>query len=280
VIAIVFLKCFNEIKIEENVMLDDEVLYGAEDAVATITVNRPEKYNALNMSVKRTLCEMFRRAEEDSSVRAVILTGIGEKAFISGADINDFVDRDSKTIRPVVEASRDISRYIDSMKKPIIAAVNGYALGGGCELAVACDIRYASANARFGLPEINLGTLPGNGGTARLPRIIGLGVAKELVLTGELISAAEAFRIGLVNKVFDSVEMLRARTDELAITIADKPGVAVGLANQSMSNAWQMSLNEHLENELDAFCQTFDTQDMREGVAAFLEKRKPDFTHQ
>ncbi|MHA2214167.1 MAG: enoyl-CoA hydratase/isomerase family protein [Candidatus Thorarchaeota archaeon] len=261
-------------------MLDDEILYSAENAVATITVNRPEKYNALNMSVKRTLYEMFRRAEEDSSARAVILTGIGQKAFISGADINDFVDRDSNTIRPVVEASRDISRYIDSMKKPVIAAVNGYALGGGCELAMACDIRYASANARFGLPEINLGTLPGNGGTARLPRIIGLGVAKELVLTGELISAEEAFRIGLVNKVFDSVDMLRERTNELARTIADKPGVAVGLANQSIGNAWLMSLNEHLEHELNAFCQTFDTQDVREGVAAFLEKRKPDFKHQ
>lgn len=261
-------------------MPDDEVLYDVADAVATITVNRPEKYNALNMSVKKTLLDLFRRAEHDSSVRAVILTGMGEKAFISGADINDFVGRDSETIRPVVEASRDISQIIDIMKKPVIAGVNGYALGGGCELAMACDIRYASANARFGLPEINLGTLPGNGGTARLPRIVGLGIAKELVLTGQLISAEEAFRIGLVNKVFHSVEMLRERTDELAKAIADKPGVAVGLANQSIGNVWRLSLNGHLEHELDAFCQTFDTQDVREGVAAFLEKRKPDFKHQ
>jgi enoyl-CoA hydratase len=261
-------------------MSDDEVLYATADAVAAITVNRPEKYNALNMSVKKTLYELFRRAEDDPSVRAVILTGMGEKAFISGADINDFVGKDSKTIRPVVEASRDISRFIDSMSKPVIAAVNGYALGGGCELAMACDIRYASANARFGLPEINLGTLPGNGGTARLPRIVGLGIAKELVLTGEMIPAEEAFKVGLVNKVFDSVEMLRERTNELARAIADKPSVAVGLANQSISKAWQMPLNEHLEHELSAICQTFDTQDVREGVAAFLEKRKPDFKHQ
>ncbi|MFW9890518.1 MAG: enoyl-CoA hydratase/isomerase family protein [Candidatus Thorarchaeota archaeon] len=260
-------------------MSDNEVLYNTADAVATITVNRPEKYNALNMSVKKTLYELFRRAEDDSSVRAVILTGMGEKAFISGADINDFVGKDSKTIRPVVEASRDISRFIDSMSKPVIAAVNGYALGGGCELAMACDVRCASANARFGLPEIDLGTLPGNGGTARLPRIVGLGIAKELILTGDLIFAEEAFRIGLVNKVFDSVKMLRERTRDLAMAIADKPGVAVGLANQSISNAWQMPLHEHLAHELDAFCQTFDTQDVREGVAAFLEKREPKFKH-
>lgn len=258
---------------------DNEVLYDTADAVAIITVNRPEKYNALNMSVKKALYELFRRAEDDSSVRAVILTGRGEKAFISGADINDFVGKDSKTIRPVVNASRDISRLIDSMSKPVIAGVNGYALGGGCELAMACDIRYASTNARFGLPEIKLGTLPGNGGTARLPRIVGLGIAKELVLTGELIPAEEAFRIGLVNKLFDSVEMLREHTRDLATAIASKPGVAVGLANQSIGNAWQMPLSEHLAHELDAFCQTFDTQDISEGVAAFLEKREPKFKH-
>jgi enoyl-CoA hydratase len=261
-------------------MSDDEVLYKVKDAVATITVNRPEKYNALNMSVKKTLNDMFRQAEEDLSVRAVILTGTGEKAFISGADVNDFVGRDSKTIKPVVESSRDISRYLDSMSKPTIAAVNGYALGGGCEIAMACDIRYASANARFGLPEINLGTMPGNGGTVRLPRIVGLGIAKEMVLTGHLIPAEEAFRIRLVNKVFESVDALREGALELANTLANKPGVAVGLANQSLGNSWQMSLDENLKYELDAFCQTFDTQDVREGVSAFLEKRKPNFKHQ
>ncbi len=260
-------------------MPDDEVLYNTKDAVATITVNRPEKYNALNMSVKKTLYEMFRRAEEDSSVRAVILTGTGKKAFISGADINDFVDRDSKTIRPVVEASRDISRFLDSMAKPAIAAVNGYALGGGCEIAMACDIRYASSNARFGLPEINLGTTPGNGGTARLPRIVGLGIAKEMVLSGKLIPAEEAFRVGLVNRIYESVETLRVGAREFATILAAKPGVAVGLANQSIGKAWQMPLAEHLKHELDAFCRTFDTQDVREGIAAFLEKRDPEFNH-
>ncbi|UCE08998.1 MAG: enoyl-CoA hydratase/isomerase family protein [Candidatus Thorarchaeota archaeon] len=261
-------------------MTEQVVLYDVGDAVATITVNRPEKYNALNMEVKEALLEMFMKADKDESVRVVVLTGKGEKGFISGADVNDFVGRDSKTIRPVVESSRRISRHIESMSKPVVAAVNGYALGGGCEIAMACDIRYASVNARFGQPEINLGTIPGNGGTVRLARIVGLGIAKELVLTGGLISAEDAFRIGLVNRLFESVSALREGVADLATKLAKKPGVAVGLAKQSLNNTWRMSLDEHLECELEAFCQTFDTQDISEGVAAFLEKRKPEFDHQ
>ncbi len=260
-------------------MAEDLVLYDAKDAIATLTINRVEKYNAFNLSVKETLLAMLKRAEEDPSIRVVVITGAGEKAFISGSDITDFVGRDSKTIRAVVDPSRDIAEYMTSMTKPTIAAMNGYALGGGCEIAMACDIRYASANARFGLPEINLGTMPGNGGTARLPRLVGLGIAKEMVLTGELISAEEAFRVGLVNKIFESVEALREGVLELATKLANKPRVAVGLANQSLNKAWQMSLDEHLKHELDAFCKTFDTQDIIEGVSAFLEKRKPEFKH-
>jgi len=260
-------------------MTEQFVLYDVKDAVAIITINRPDQYNALNMIVKKKLFEMIKKADEEPNVRVVILTGKGEKAFISGADVNDFVGRDSSTIIPVVESSRNISRYVESMSKPTIASVNGYALGGGCEIAMACDIRYASANARFGLPEINLGTMPGNGGTARLPRLVGLGIAKEMVLTGELISAEDAFRIGLVNKIFESVDALREGVYELATKLASKPSVAVGLANQSLNKAWQISLDEHLKHELDAFCKTFDTQDITEGVSAFLEKRKPDFKH-
>ena len=260
-------------------MTEKVVLYDVKDAVATITINRPGQYNALNIPVKKTLFEMIKKADEEPTVRVVVLTGKGEKSFISGADVNDFVGRDSKTIRPVVESSRNISGYLDSMSKPTIASVNGYALGGGCEIAMACDIRYASTNARFGLPEINLGTMPGNGGTARLPRLVGLGIAKEMVLTGELISAEEAFRLGLVNKVFESVDALREGVFELATKLASKPMVAIRLANQSLNKTWQMSLDEHLKHELDAFCKTFDTQDISEGVSAFLEKRKPKFKH-
>lgn len=260
-------------------MAENLVLFDVEDKIAIITINRPERYNALNIGVKNKLLELLKRADEDPSVRVVILTGFGEKGFISGADVTDFVGRNSKTIREVVDPSREIAQYMTSMKKPIICAVNGYALGGGCELALACDIRYASINAKLGLPEINLGTIPGNGGTVRMSRLVGLGIAKELIFTGDLITAEEALRIGLVNKVFNSVDELRAGVVELAKKLAQRPGLALDLANQSIQNAWQLPLDENLAFELDAFCQTFDTEDKEEGVAAFLEKRKPEFKH-
>ena len=260
-------------------MAEGLALYDVEDAIATITINRQERYNALNLGVKQKILELLRQADEDPSVRVVILTGSGEKAFISGADVTDFVGRNSETIREVVDPSREIAQYIVSMKKPVICAINGYALGGGCELALACDIRYASNNAKLGLPEINLGTMPGNGGTVRMARLVGLGIAKELIFTGDLITAEEALRIGLVNRVFNSVDELRAGVIELAKKLAQRPGVALYLAKQSIQSAWQLPLDEHLTFELDAFCQTFDTEDKEEGVAAFLEKRKPDFKH-
>ncbi len=260
-------------------MVEDLVLYDVKDKIGTITINRPEKYNAFNLSVKEALLTMFRQAETDQAVRVVIVTGAGEKAFISGSDITDFVGRDSRSIRAVVDPSRDITTYMTSMTKPIVAAVNGYALGGGCELALACDFRYASSNAQFGLPEINLGTIPGNGGTVRLPRLVGLGIAKELILTGARIDANEALRIGLVNKVFNSVDELRERVLEFAKKLSQMPGVALGLAKRSINKSWQLSLEEHLSVELDVFCKTFDTEDKEEGVAAFLEKRRPKFKH-
>jgi enoyl-CoA hydratase len=260
-------------------LTDEQVLFDTKDMIATITINRPDRYNALNLHVKNRLLEMIQRAEEDPSIRVVILTGSGEKAFISGADVNEFVGRNSDTIKDVVAPSREVARFMSSMKKPIIAAVNGYALGGGCELALACDVRYASINAQFGLPEINLGTIPGNGGTVRLPRLVGLGIAKELIMTGDRITAQEALRIGLVNKVFDSVETLKTGTLELARKLSRKPGVALGLVKESIQKAWALPINEHLVFELEAFCQTFDTEDKEEGVAAFLEKREPAFRH-
>jgi enoyl-CoA hydratase len=260
-------------------MTEDLVLFDVKDAIATITVNRVEKYNAFNLAVKQALLTLFRQAEEHPSVRVVIVTGAGEKAFISGSDITDFVGRNSNSIRSVVDPSRNIAQYMTSMTKPIIAAVNGYALGGGCELALACDIRYASINAQFGLPEINLGTIPGNGGTVRLSRLVGLGIAKELILTGGRITAEEALRIGLVNKVFNSVPELKIGVLELAKKLCQMPGVALGLAKQSIQRAWELPLFEHLAFELESFCRTFDTEDKEEGVAAFLEKRRPEFKH-
>ena len=245
--------------------MTENVLYDVKDAIATITVNRPDRYNALNIEVKNKLLQMFKRADEDSFVRVIILTGWGNKAFISGADVTEFVGRNSETIKSVANPSRAVARYIESMDKPTIAAVNGYALGGGCELALACDIRYASANARFGFPEINLGTIPGNGGIVRLSRLVGLGIAKEMVLTGELVDAEEAKRIGLVNRVFESVEALRNGAVAVSTRIASKAENAVRFANQVLSKRWQLSFEDHLNFEFNSFCQTFDTDDIREG---------------
>ncbi|MHA1902556.1 MAG: enoyl-CoA hydratase/isomerase family protein [Candidatus Thorarchaeota archaeon] len=260
-------------------MSEQEVLYSVSDGIATVTINRPSKYNALNVSVVKTLRDFFKKAEEDSSVRVVILTGMGEKAFAAGADISEFVGKKSSEVRPLVENGQEFCRYIESMSKPVIAAVNGFALGGGCEFAMACDIRYASANARFGQPEINLGIIPGYGGTVRLPRLVGLGVAKELTYTGNQIKADEALKIGLVNKVFETVEDLRTGSLELAKKLVTKPGIAIKLAKQSLNNAWVMPIEKNLEFEVDVFCQTFDTEDKEEGVDAFLNKREAKFSH-
>ncbi len=257
----------------------EDVIYSVSENVATITINRPEKYNALNMAVVKTLRALMERAENDPSIRVVILTGAGEKAFAAGADITEFKDKDSKSVRALAENGQELCKYIESMKKPVIAAINGFALGGGCEIAMACDIRYASSNARLGQPEINLGIIPGFGGTVRLPRLVGLGAAKELVFTGDQISAADALRIGLVDRVFDSVPALMAGVMELAKKLAQRPGVAIGLAKQSLNSAWSLPLEKSLQLEVDLFCKTFDTEDKTEGVDAFLSKRKPTFRH-
>ncbi|TFF96654.1 crotonase [Candidatus Thorarchaeota archaeon] len=260
-------------------MTEDEVLYEVDDGIGKITINRPMKYNALNTAVVKKLRELMKNANTDDSVRVVILTGAGEKAFAAGADISEFKGKDSASVRPLAENGQELCKYIESMSKPVIAAINGFALGGGSEIAMACDIRYASANAKFGQPEINLGIIPGFGGTVRLPRLVGLGRAKELVYTGDQIDAHEAHRIGLVNKVFDDVESLYEGTQKLAEKLAQKPGVAIDVAKSSLNKAWTLPLGKNLEFEVDVFCKTFDTEDMEEGVDAFLEKRKPEFKH-
>ena len=260
-------------------MSEQEVLYEVADGIASITINRPAKYNALNTAVVTTLRDLFKKAEEDNEVRVVILTGAGEKAFAAGADITEFKGKNSKTVRSLAENGQELCKYIEAMDKPVIAAVNGFALGGGCEIAMACDIRYASANARFGQPEINLGIIPGFGGTVRLARLVGLGRAKELVFVGDQIKSEEALRIGLVNRVFETVEDLRAGVTELAAKLVTKPGVAVKLAKQSLNNTWETPLQDNLKFEVDVFCKTFDTEDKVEGVDAFLNKREAKFNH-
>lgn len=260
-------------------MFEQEVLYEVADGVAIITINRPAKYNALNTSIVTTLREFFKKAENDKAIRSIILTGAGEKAFAAGADITEFQGKNSKTVRLLAENGQELCKYIESMRKPVIAVVNGFALGGGCEIAMACDIRYASTNAKFGQPEINLGIIPGFGGTVRLPRLVGLGMAKELVYSGDQITADEALRIGLVNKVFASVGELRDVSLKLARKLATKPGVAIDLAKQSLNNAWEIPSKKNLGFEVDVFCKTFDTEDKEEGVDAFLNKREAKFKH-
>jgi len=260
-------------------MSEEEVLYEIVDGVATITINRPAKFNALNTSVVTTLRELFKRANTDDTVRSVILTGAGEKAFAAGADITEFQGKNSKTVRSLAENGQELCKYIESMGKPVIAAINGFALGGGCEIAMACDIRHASSNAKFGQPEINLGIIPGFGGTVRLPRLVGLGMAKELVYSGDQIKADEALRIGLINKVFETVTELREGAMNLAKKLVMKPGIAMDLAKQSLNNAWTMPLGKNLDFEVDVFCKTFDTVDKVEGVDAFLNKREAKFKH-
>ncbi len=246
-----------------------------QDRVAIITINRPEKRNALNIQTREEGAALLDQLRTDESVGVVVFTGAGDKAFIAGADIAEFAGRTAMTQRDVM-MSRSLFTAIDSFPKPVIAMINGYCLGGGCELALACDIRIASENASFGQPEINLGIIPGGGGTQRLTRLIGEGNAMEMILTGQIIDARTAFAIGLVNHVVPA-DQLRAKTLEIANRIAEKSPVALQLAKEAVKLASRSSLDEGLRREVDLFALCFSTEDKDEGVSAFLEKRKPVF---
>ena len=212
---------------------------------------------------------------EDDSIRVVIFTGAGDKAFIAGADIAEFAGRTALQQRAIM-LERGLFNAIDTFPKPVIAMVNGYCLGGGCELALACDIRIASDNASFGQPEINLGIIPGGGGTQRLPRLVGEGKAMEMILTGEILNAQEAFRWGLVNQVVPA-DHLEAKTMEIANRMAEKSPIALRLAKEAVKLASRSNLDEGLRREVDVFALCFSSEDKDEGVKAFLEKRKADF---
>ncbi len=243
--------------------------------VATVTIDRPEKRNALNAQVRRELLAALDALESDENARVVVLTGAGEKAFVAGADISEFADRTPIEQRAAMEGRR-VFAAIAAFPRPVIASINGYALGGGCELALACDLRIAARSARLGQPEVNLGILPGGGGTQRLPRLVGLGRAMRLVLTGELIGAEEAERIGLVDEVVDD-SRLRERTRELAESIARHSPVALKLIKEAVRAAAEMPLSAGLAFERELFITAFSSEDRTEGVTAFLEKRTPDF---
>lgn len=246
-----------------------------EERVATITVDRPEKRNALNGQVRRELMEALDAIEPDDAVRVVVITGAGEKAFIAGADIGEFAGRTPLEQRAAMEGRR-VFTTVAELSKPVIASINGYALGGGCELALACDLRVAARSARLGQPEVNLGLLPGGGGTQRLPRLVGLGRAMRLILTGELIDAEEAERIGLVDLLVDD-DALRDRTRDLARSIAAYSPVALKLIKQAVRASAEMPLAAGLELERELFITAFASEDSAEGIRAFLDKRTPEF---
>lgn len=254
----------------------ENLLIELEGNIQIVTVNRPEKLNALNEATRRELGEVLESARNDEKVRVVIITGAGEKSFIAGADINEFAGRSAVEQRSVMNSRTGFSAA-DEFPKPIIAMINGFCLGGGCELALACDIRVASSNARFGQPEINLGIIPGGGGTQRLTRLIGEGRAMQMILTGEIIDAEEAKRIGLVNSIFPPEE-LRNETLKLAARIAEKSPIALEMAKTAVKNAARLNLKSGLQSEIDLFALCFSTADKEEGVRAFIEKRKPVFT--
>lgn len=253
----------------------ETILVERRERVAIITINRPEKRNALNIQTRAEGAAVLDQLRDDDAVRVVVFTGAGDKAFIAGADIAEFAGRTALSQRAIM-LERGLFNAIDTFPKPVIAMVNGYCLGGGCELALACDIRIASESASFGQPEINLGIIPGGGGTQRLTRLVGEGKAMEMILSGEIISAQEAFRLGLANQVVPA-DQLETKTMEVANRIAEKSPIALRLAKEAVKVASRSNLDEGLRREVDLFALCFSSEDKDEGVKAFLEKRKPEF---
>jgi enoyl-CoA hydratase len=245
------------------------------ESVAVLTINRPNKLNALNSKVHAEGVSALDELRKDETVRVVIITGAGEKSFVAGADISEFAGQTAVSQRNLF-LEKTLFNSIDSFPKPIIAMINGFCLGGGCELALACDIRLASEKARFGQPEINLGIIPGGGGTQRLTRLVGEGKAMEMILTGDMIDAQTAFNLGLVNDVF-SAEELEEKTFAMANKIAEKSPIALQMAKEAVKIASRSTLEEGLRREVDLFAICFSSEDKEEGVSAFLEKRKPVF---
>ena len=243
-------------------------------AVAVVTIDRPDALNALNLETLTALRDRLRELAADEEARVVVLTGGGEKAFVAGADIKYMSGLDVERAKAWGALGHEAAHLLETMPKPTIAAINGFALGGGCELALGCDIRYASSRAKLGQPEINLGIVPGWGGTQRLARVCGIGVAKELIYTGRTIDADEAFRIGLVNAIADPV---LAHALETAHELAAKSALALSLAKRLCNLTLGVEHAGGLESEADGFGALFSSEDAKEGLAAFVEKRVPNF---
>ena len=242
-------------------------------AVATVTIDRQDALNALDQPTLTELRDSLAELAEDASVRALVLTGAGDRAFVAGADIKAMAAMDVDEARAWGALGHETASLLESMPKPTIAAVNGFALGGGCELALACDVRYAATTAKLGQPEVTIGIIPGWGGTQRLPRVVGIGAAQELIMTGRLVGAAEALRLGLVNAVFPPEELL-PKARELARSLAAKSPLVLAAIKQATARTFSGDLGA----EAEAFATLFGSEDQKEGMAAFVEKREPHFT--
>lgn len=252
------------------------LIYEKKDDIGILTINRPDKLNAISNELTSELSSLLDELEKDDKLRVLVITGAGDKAFVAGADIQELVDRDSRMGRQVSRERQEIFSRIENLPVPVIAAVNGYALGGGLELALACNIRVCSEKAQFGAPEVKLGIIPGDGGTQRLPRLVGLGRAMEMILSGDFIDAQEAYRIGLVNKVVPPEELMNAAM-ELAQRIASRPPLAVRYAKEAVNRSQEGDAASGFALESYLHALTCTTEDKKEGVAAFLEKRKGKF---
>jgi len=254
----------------------NNIIFTVRESIATITFNRPEILNALSAEALKEFSHALDEINADEDIRALILTGAGEKSFVAGVDIKEFPTFNALKAKSFSETGHILMNKLKELPIPVIAAVNGFALGGGCEVALACDFIYASEDAMFGLPEINLGIIPGFGGTQRLPRLVGRNMAKEMIFTGKMISADEAKSIGMVNKVCPR-EKLMDETITTAKTIASKGKVAVRAAKQAIDNGVNVDLTTGCRIEIDAFALCLASPDAKEGTLAFLEKRKADF---
>jgi enoyl-CoA hydratase len=257
-------------------MSDSVLLFHVEDHLATITINRPDRLNALNAAVIEELDQAIAAVERDETIGGLIVTGAGSKAFVAGADIAELVNQTPFEAKRRALRGQAVFRRLEALQKPVVAAVNGFCLGGGCELALACHLRLASDTARFGQPEVKLGIGPGYGGTVRLPRLVGRGRALELLLTGEMIGAEEAWRIGLVNRVVPAAHLIPEAT-KLLRSILDHAPIAVRLILEAVDAGFEMGRDEALLLEANHFALASATEDMREGMRAFLEKRKAEF---
>jgi len=254
----------------------ENILFEKKNAIAYVTINRPKVLNALNMATMEDLRKAFHDIKSDASVRVVIMTGAGEKAFIAGADISELSRNDAVAAKEYTHKGQSVLNLIENCGKPVIACLNGFTLGGGCEIAMACTMRLASENAKLGQPEVKLGIIPGYGGTQRLPRLVGKGIAMQLVLAGEMITAQEAHRIGLVNEVTAPADLI-PRAEAIAQKIIANAPLAVQYAMEAVNKGMEMTLQEGLYLEAVLFAVACATEDKKEGTTAFLEKRAAQF---